>query len=380
MASTTYKLELGKYNNALTHKTALSTADLTAIATNPNLLGKLGLSAGTIPELDLALDASDGYYPMSEKSGEFVVDVRAGYGVELTTNVFSSYGTNTCVDNLDGTFTLTVNDDARGAWTDISAKLEVGEKYLLIYSEISSTIAGGNTGVLDGVQTIINPRTTPSYIFTSQGTGNRIRFVSLPVGLVLVFSYSLREATAQEIANYTTDTRLIQQTAGQQAFETKDDALGLPYEMAGADLEFNGDGRFLETNWIYNNTSAFSIELVQTINENNLNETIGCDDLQLGKNSSNEIFIRIGGQYIYYTPPTYNTQYHSILTYDGNGTAKLHINGVLVDTLGSVAPTATTQFTVSQLNNDLQHPIFFKVYNPILTEAEILIKYQGHSL
>ena len=58
MASTTYTFDdsHGTVNNILTHSTAFTTADMTALNSNPNLIAKLALSAtGTIPELSVTL-------------------------------------------------------------------------------------------------------------------------------------------------------------------------------------------------------------------------------------------------------------------------------------------------------------------------------------
>lgn len=66
-------------NNILISAAQPSAADLLVLNANPNLMGKLALSTnGTTPELDIALVATDKWFPCLEETGANVINARPG--------------------------------------------------------------------------------------------------------------------------------------------------------------------------------------------------------------------------------------------------------------------------------------------------------------
>ena len=215
--STTYRFTDGTYNNIITHKTEWDVTDKAKIEVNPNLVGKLALSeTGGIDELSKTLDEDDAWYPGMEKDNRYLVDARAGYGAELVdmdaiASEWFARGTNTVVDNADSV-TISYVDDPNGAYLylrnldTLSQDLIIGKRYILTFISRStgSYYIGGDTSLdtntisIGSNSIIFEPATMLTFlnIYTPLGTSVEI----LP-------SMSVREATAEEIANYTATVR-----------------------------------------------------------------------------------------------------------------------------------------------------------------------------
>lgn len=245
-------------NSILVSVNEPSAETLSIFDANPNLVGKLAKSAtGTIPEVDLTLVASDSYYMCSEKSGAYLVDSRVDYGTTIVTN--GTFDTDTDwtkgagwtisagVASSDGT------QVADSLLTTSTVPVTVASSTYLVSFQVTAYTSGNVALQFDGVEIIPDKAAVGTYyaIATASDTTGTIDIVA-----DLNFIGSVDNVTAQlissiPIANYasTVRTNADLQQKGIQTTAFVTDGAGVPTAYSSDLLQFNGDGRYLDTRW-----------------------------------------------------------------------------------------------------------------------------------
>ena len=128
-------------------------------------------------------------------SGDGYVDVpiNATLGTELLSQVFIPQGSNTVVDNGDGTFTINIIDNANGAIMNGSG-YALGGKYNfeisnMVYSE-PITLEGTR---ISGTSDTRFPLANGEYTYTGQDTIGNLYFHDLVIGSTLTLQISVKE-------------------------------------------------------------------------------------------------------------------------------------------------------------------------------------------
>jgi hypothetical protein len=332
--STHYTFSNTTVNNILTHTTNWSEADRAKIAANPNLIGKLALSeTGTIDELDMELVEGDGWYPAMEKSGAYLVDARAGYGTELVNDtslqigtewnkggsgsaVFSSSGL-----SLTGDVILYKNGtiDNKTYVLEITVDSFTGSSLYVFAGFVSrKTITSAGT-----YSFIIKNNTNPDWLGIGMDTAGDTATVSY---------FSVREATAEEIANYTSTIRTNAdfQSSGLQTTAFIKDALNVPLSYDDTALNWDG-GSYGDAQFMPPSDSAWEIDTVMyckndgTHKWNGIFSTNNNRYLIIGQLTTGQITLYIGNKQV--VSSVVSDGFHHIrVEFDGQGNGKLVID------------------------------------------------------
>lgn len=296
--SQTYSFDNIKVNNILAHKANFSTADRAKIEANPNLIGALAMSAtGSIPELDHVLDAEDKWYPCFEKSGKYLVDARAGYGSALIDSSFYTGGsTLNCTVNGERLKFNSFDDAYYYKTLDIG--LTVVEVTYTIENYVSGKVFVGITATNTTTPQSGNGTYTESIVVTTASSLNRpiVRAYDIRGFVGDVINLSIKEATASEIANYTTLARKKAYNKGIQTTAFELDAVGVPTAYNVSQLNFHGS-EWGDTGWIPDVTKDWVLDCVLPKAKINLYEGIGIEDSNNGfwvRRSGGTISARLG--------------------------------------------------------------------------------------
>ena len=159
------------------------------------------------PELFYAMAQADSTcvlnMPMCETDG-YVRNMKSYIEGNELANSLIPHGNNILVNNMDGTYTLTVVDTATGMAQNINP---VTTPLLIKYTIISSTATSGTLYSWFG-STVTNPIKTISYVIPLIRSSGDVRFDSLNIGAEITFSLSIKKVTGiYPITNYTTSVR-----------------------------------------------------------------------------------------------------------------------------------------------------------------------------
>ena len=267
--STTYTFTNQSVGEIAPTTTPFTAADRALMNADNQLLGQLKLGSTTT---GLSLVTADlyGYYPVSELSGEFVVDTTNISSELFDTESYGTSGTGNTVSLIGTTYSIH-NEIATGSTLNpiVRAESSVGVTDALYIHEFIATVTSGTAllnrlgfGDGSGGDSVIelNQTMVQGDIYTFIGvkpyrttTGSYLAFDGLTQDVFdATVEISLREANQAEITNYaeTVRTNGDQSTNGMQLVGFKQDSLGLPTAVADAGTtQWTNDGRTATTGW-----------------------------------------------------------------------------------------------------------------------------------
>jgi len=271
------------------------------------------------------------YLPMCETDG-YVRDL-ANYseGVDILSQTFIPYGNNTVADNGDGTHSITIVDDGRGAYMIGSYDIDIYKTsiHTLQYtgSNLSSIsmylYASKNYEIFnpieEGKETLLN--------ITQSSAGNIYFSDNIQVGETLTIGlYTQKLSATYPIQNYTNAVRddAIQLTKGLQTSSWKRDSLGVPYGGSFDRLECDGVGKF-NSGWLIEANKTWQIETIVYADSSTLNENYFIVYPLYLRVKGNAIYTRMDN---HNNNTTVNNGYsHVVMTYNG-GTDRLLVNTI----------------------------------------------------
>ena len=306
---------------------------------------------------------------------------------------------NSWTDNLDGSFTLTQTDFTSTPLLDTGIALVGGKRYVVdaeILNYTNGALTSDNTVIIN----IFNSNGKKYAVLTAIANGNFILKMNVvPTNLTIKIN-SIKEVTSgiYSISGFTSSciTGAQQLPYGLQTGKIIQNSLGM-YLSSTPYLEFN-KASYIDTKWTPDITNKITVEMIIDKKTTDVsNQLNGSDNLRIGM-VNKSLFYKVADIESNIPNTLLDTVYYIALTLDGT-TAKVYLNGILVDTKSylpnNLIGNGTDYFAIDgeyiSLNTNIEtfklgmvsnitapmvSPIkFFKVNLKQLNDSQILASY-----
>ena len=354
-SATTINITASHSNFFALDGTSITASDLTYLDANPEAVAKL-VDGETVAGLSFVLADIHNFYPCNEgeASGAYIQDVSVALGSEEVANsdfatsdltgwTFAQ-GSGVVVSGELETTSINATLSARYNFTSVAGKYykfefkvragtQIGHQYSVFDGENLQEITGSIPyDVADGEIGII-------FKATGNDTGVYVQRDGVTtIGTTYFDDVSVREATAQEIANFTTSSRTTLENTNYGASNLlyKQDATGRWLSMADANLiEFTGDGRYVDVGFMPPSDTAWEIDFVmETLANgvdkwNGINSSALSENIYIGQGTGNKLFAFIGNTFVVATSVSSDGLHHVRVEFDGLGGGNLVIDNSL---------------------------------------------------